>query len=48
MWFHVRGAESAVLEVAFLSAKWAINQLTLCLFLTIRSIVHPASGVKAR
>ena len=42
MWSHERGVESTVLEIAFLSARWAIDQPTLCWCLTTRSIVHPA------
>ena len=42
MWSHERGAESAVLEVAFLSARWAIDQPTLCWCLAARSIDHLA------
>ncbi len=37
MWFHERGAESAVLEVASLSLSGTLDQLTLCWFLAARS-----------
>lgn len=42
MWPHERGAESAVLEVAVLSASWAIDQPALRWCLATRSIVQPA------
>jgi hypothetical protein len=38
---HERGAESAVLDIAFLSARWMNDQLELC-GLAIRSFTHPA------
>lgn len=42
MWSHLRGAESAVLDVAVLSASWAIDLSALCLCLATRSIDQPA------
>jgi hypothetical protein len=41
MWFCERGAESAVLEVAFLSTRWVVDQLELR-GLAIRPTIHPA------
>jgi hypothetical protein len=38
---HERGAESAVLEVAFLSARWVFVQHELR-GLAIRPTIHPA------